>query len=154
MFARFKRFIEGLESGDKPNARPKDELATAVAVLLAKAAALDGPVDATERRIVADRLSARYGVAANELTEVMDEAERTAEDSVDLYHFTRVAKDLLDEAGRIELLEALWEVVYADGVLHEYEAQLMRRVSGLLFVDDRASGAARKRALDKLGLDG
>ena len=84
---------------------------------------------------------------------MMAEAEQTAETSVDLYHFTRVAKDLLDEAGRIELLEAMWEVVYADGTLHEYEAQLMRRVSGLLFVEDRESGAARKRALEKLGLD-
>lgn len=153
MFARFKRFIDGLENGDTPNARPKDELATAVAVLLAKAAALDGGVDDDERRIVADRLSARYGVEADELSAVMAEAEQTAEDSVDLYHFTRVAKDLLDEAGRIELLEAMWEVVYADGTLHEYEAQLMRRVSGLLFVGDRESGAARKRALDKLGMD-
>ena len=153
MFARFKRFIDGLENGDTPNTRPKDELATAVAVLLTKAAALDGGVDSDERRIVADRLSARYGVAAEELSEVMAEAEQTAETSVDLYHFTRVAKDLLDEAGRIELLEAMWEVVYADGTLHEYESQLMRRVSGLLFVEDRESGAARKRALEKLGQD-
>jgi len=49
-------------------------------------------------------------------------------------------------------VEMLWEVAYADGVLHEFEAQLMRRLAGLMFVDDRDSGLARKRTLDKLGL--
>jgi uncharacterized tellurite resistance protein B-like protein len=153
MLATLKRFIAGVEGGDKPSARPADELATAVAVLLSKAAALDGGVDEKERAVVADRLSKRYGVAAEEVAQVMAEAENTAEDSVDLYHFTRVAKDILDEDGRVELLEAMWEVVYADGTLHDYEAQLMRRVTGLLFVDDRASGEARKRAMLALGLE-
>ena len=55
---------------------------------------------------------------------------------------------------RIDLMEMLWEVCYADGVLHDFEAQLMRRMAGLMFVDDRDSGAARKRALEKLGLAG
>lgn len=154
MLATLKRFIAGVEGGDKPSARPADELATAVAVLLAKAAALDGGVDEKERVVVADRLSKRYGVASEDVAQVMAEAEGTAEDSVDLYHFTRVAKDILDEDGRVELLEAMWEVVYADGTLHDYEAQLMRRVTGLLFVDDRASGEARKRAMRALGIEG
>jgi uncharacterized tellurite resistance protein B-like protein len=51
-------------------------------------------------------------------------------------------------------MEMLWEVAYADGTLHELEAQLMRRMAGLIFVDDRANGEARKRALAKLGLAG
>jgi uncharacterized tellurite resistance protein B-like protein len=72
---------------------------------------------------------------------------------VDLYGLTRTVKDKLDEEGRIELMEALWEVVYADGELHDYEGQLMRRLSGLLYVTDRESGEARKRALAKLGLE-
>ena len=48
----------------------------------------------------------------------------------------------------------LWEVAYADGELHDYEANLMRRVTGLLFVSDQESGEARKRALERLGLSG
>jgi uncharacterized tellurite resistance protein B-like protein len=47
----------------------------------------------------------------------------------------------------------LWEVVSAAGTLHDDEAQLLRRLAGLLFVADRDSGEARKRALAKLGLD-
>jgi len=49
-------------------------------------------------------------------------------------------------------MEMLWEVAYADGVLHDYEASLMRRVTGLIYVTDQESGAARKRVMQKLGL--
>ncbi len=48
----------------------------------------------------------------------------------------------------------LWELVYEAGTLHDLEASLLRRISGLIYVPDRESGAARKRALRKLGLEG
>ena len=46
----------------------------------------------------------------------------------------------------------LWEVAYADGALHDYESNLMRRLAGLLHVSDRDSGEARKRAIERLGI--
>ena len=51
---------------------------------------------------------------------------------------------------RIELIEMIWEVVYADGELHDYEANLLRRLGGLLYVSDRERGDARKRVLARL----
>ena len=153
MLARLQRFLDRLDSGGGSVAAPKDELAMAAAVLLARASALDGGVDGRERAVAADRLVERFGVPRAEIDQVMAEAAQTAEESVDLYGFTRILKDRLDEDGRLVLMEALWEVVYADGTLHDYEAQLMRRLAGLLFVADRDSGEARKRALAKLGLD-
>jgi len=153
MLARLQRFLARLESGGGSAAAPRDELATAAAVLLVKAAALDGGVDQRERAVAADRLVERFGVPRAEVEQVMAQAAHTAEESVDLYGFTRVLKDRLDHEGRLTLMEAMWEVVYADGTLHDYEAQLMRRLAGLLFVGDRDSGVARKRALAKLGLD-
>lgn len=153
MLARLQRFLDRLDSGGGSTTAPRDELAMAAAVLLARAAALDGTVDERERAVAADRLVERFGVPRAEIDRVMAEAVHTAEESVDLYGFTRVLKDRLDHDGRLMLMEALWEVVYADGTLHDYEAQLMRRLAGLLFVGDRDSGIARKQALAKLGLD-
>lgn len=153
MLARLKAFMSRLEAGGAPSEAPKDELATAVAVLLARAAVLDGTLDGPERAVMAERLSGRFAVPQAELDKVLEDAAKQADEMVDMYGFVRTVKDRLDEAGRIELMEALWEVVYADGTLHEYEAQLMRRLAGLLFVSDRDSGEARKRAMAKLGLD-
>ena len=50
------------------------------------------------------------------------------------------------------ILELLWEVGYADGQLHDYEASLLRRVAGLLYVSDRESGEARLRVMARLGI--
>jgi uncharacterized tellurite resistance protein B-like protein len=68
------------------------------------------------------------------------------------YKQSRTLKDALDYEDRVDLMEMLWEVVYADGVLDDMEANMMRRVAGLLYVDDVDSGTARKRAMAKLGL--
>ena len=59
---------------------------------------------------------------------------------------------VLPAEGRVGILEPLWEVAYADGQLHVYEASLLRRVAGLLYVSDRESGEARLRVMAKLGL--
>lgn len=153
MLVRLKRFMSRLETGSTPASAPKDELATTVAVLLARAATLDGSFDAEERAVVARHLCDRFDVPRGEIDAALEEAVASADEMVDLYGLIRIVKDAMDEDGRIELMEALWEVVYADGVLHDYEAQLMRRLSGLLYVSDRESGEARKRAMTKLGLD-
>lgn len=153
MLARLKAFMNSLEAGTGPAAAPRGDLATAVAVLLARAATLDGSFEAKERAVVADHLCNRFDVSRDEIDRTLEEAVTSADQMVDLYGLTRTVKDRLDEEGRIELMEALWEVVYADGELHDYEGQLMRRLSGLLYVTDRESGEARKRALAKLGLE-
>ena len=49
------------------------------------------------------------------------------------------------------LLELLWQIVLSDGVVDDYEANLMRRVAGLIYVTDQQSGAARKKAQAALG---
>ena len=70
----------------------------------------------------------------------------------DIYKYTKIVRNSFDDSERVALMEMLWQLVYSDGELHDFEATLMRRLAGLLYVDDRESGAARKRALEKLGV--
>jgi uncharacterized tellurite resistance protein B-like protein len=62
--------------------------------------------------------------------------------------------DNLEPEERATILEMLWEVAYADGVVHPYESNLVRRVAGLLYVTDHDSGAARKRVVERLRTGG
>jgi uncharacterized tellurite resistance protein B-like protein len=94
----------------------------------------------------------RFALSAEEGADLVDEAERMAAESVEWHGFTRAIKDGFDHAERVQLIEMMWEVAYADGTLHDYEASLLRRVTGLLYVSDRESGEARKRVLARLGL--
>ena len=84
--------------------------------------------------------------------ELLARAERTATESVAWQGFTHAIKQELAPEERIEVIEMLWEVAYADGHLHDYEASLLRRVAGLLYVGDRESGEARLRVMAKRGI--
>jgi uncharacterized tellurite resistance protein B-like protein len=115
---------------------------------------MDSEFDADERDTVQGLLARRFELDATAAERLLAEAERKAEGSVELYGFTRTVKDAFAHEDRVEFMQMLWEVAYADGELHDYEANLMRRVAGLVHVTDRESGEARKRALDRLGLQG
>ena len=157
MLDKLKTFLDAIKGGGG-GAASADESADpsrdAAAVLLVKAALYDGAAEETELAVVRHLLGVRFELSPTEAESLIENATQSADDSVDLYSFTRTVRDTFDEDERIELVEMMWEVVLADGVVHDHEASLMRRVAGLLFVEDRESGAARKRAMDKLGLAG
>jgi uncharacterized tellurite resistance protein B-like protein len=119
---------------------------------MVEAATMDSTFDAKERSRITDLVQDRFALSAEEADALVAAAERTAAESVELQGFTRAIKDGFDDAERVQLIEMLWEVVYADGELHDYESSLLRRVTGLLYVSDRDSGEARKRVLARLGL--
>ena len=79
-------------------------------------------------------------------------AESGVERSQQIFRLTRIVEESFTPAERIDLVEMLWEVIYADGRVDAYEANLMRRTAGLIHVSDGESGAARKRVLERLGL--
>ena len=93
-----------------------------------------------------------FGLDEAEAATLLAEAEQAQTEANHLLRFTRSVKDGWPLEERARVVEMLWEVAYADGVLHAYEANLLRRASGLLYVSDRESGAARKRAMARLGI--
>jgi uncharacterized tellurite resistance protein B-like protein len=154
MLNRLKAAIGAMREPAAEAAPSTEPARLASAALLARAAQLDGRLDASEDDAMLRVMVDRFSMQEAEARAVLDEAAEDLEESNDIYRYTKVLRDSFDEAERVTLMEMLWEVAYADGELHEFEAQLMRRLAGLLYVDDRDSGAARKRALEKLGLAG
>ena len=154
MLDRIKSFLLNLE-GDAADAavHSADERQIAVAALMIEAALMDESFDEQERGVIKRLLGARFQLDEPETEELLQIAQNRVEGSLQLYGFTSVVKDKFTPEERIELMEMLWQVAYADGKLDDYEANLMRRVSGLIFVSDWDSGQARKRALARLGLD-
>lgn len=153
MLDRLKKFLK--EDPETKGAADQgvDEVQLAAAALLLEAAGMDGKLDSGERDKIEELIAARFGIDKAEIERLLAQTEEKLERTNQILPFTRVVKDRLDNEERIEVLEMLWEVVYADGELHDYEANLMRRVAGLIYVTDRESGEARKRALTRLGLE-
>lgn len=151
MLGKLKNLLFSSADADA-RAADHDDVAVAAAAVMVETATLDGNFDADERASILGLLQRRFQLSDADARELLAEAEAEQQDTNELYAFTRAIKDHFDHAQRVEMVEMLWEVVYADGVAHDFETNLMRRVCGLLYVEDAESGAARKRVLDRLGL--
>ena len=150
MIDRIKTLLRGTDAG---SAAPVETEAPklAAAALLVEAACMDGHFDGDERDAVCAALGAHFGLNDTEADTLIEQAEAVHHEATDLHRFTRAINDRYDHEDRIAVMEMLWEVVYADGRLHAYEANLIRRVGGLLHITDRERGEARKRVLARVG---
>jgi uncharacterized tellurite resistance protein B-like protein len=141
MFADLLRRLSAPEAEPLPD--PDARLA--LTALLVRIARSDGDyADVEVRRI--DRIAmARYGLSPFEAAALRREAEALEGEAPDTVRFTREIKDAVPYEEREGVVEALWDVVLADGERDHEEDGLIRLVSNLLGVNDRDSALARKR---------
>jgi uncharacterized tellurite resistance protein B-like protein len=114
-----------------------DELQLATAVLLIRASVIDGVTDVAEIAKLSQLLKSRFELSSEDVDELITQAGQKEADAVDLYSFTRVITKKLELDGRRRVVEMLWEMAFADGVLDDYEANLIWRVSELVGVSTR-----------------
>jgi uncharacterized tellurite resistance protein B-like protein len=142
-------WLTGAAPGRAEGAR--DGLQLALTALLVEAAASDDHFDEREREVIRQLLERRFELSHGEARSLLAAGEREAGRAAELFHFTRIINERLSLEERVELVEMLWEVAYADGMLDQYEDSLLRRVSGLIYVPDRERGMARQRVLARRG---
>ena len=130
------------------------ELELAVAALLLEAGQIDGHLDEPERQAVRRLLERRFALDAAAVDALVAAAEKRAERSTQLFGITQLISERFPHARLVELVEMLWEVAYADGVLDPLEDAMLRRVAGLVDVSDHERGEARLRVMRRLGIAG
>lgn len=154
MLAKLKSWAARAAGNETAPAADGGALRDATALLLVEAASLDGDFSADEEAQIRALLADHFAIPAPEADRLLAGARARHGETVELYGMTRTIKDRMAPEDRAQVLEMLWRVAYADGDLHDFEANLARRVAGLLHVNDRDSGAARKRALRRLEQNG
>lgn len=126
---------------------------TALAAILVEAAHADGTYDTNEAERILRVLAVRYGLPASEAAALRAEGEAAQAGAVDLVRFTRAVKNAVAHDERVSVIEAVWEVIYADGIREMHESALIRKLCGLLHIEDREAGLARQRVAARLGLE-
>ncbi len=152
MLNRLRAALRGepvVAQGSKPKS---NDLQVAVGALLVEAAMRDDVFEGAERAAIERLLAVRFDLGPEATAELMKLSEGAKHESLELFGFVRKLIKDMDEDQRIEVIEMLWEVAYADGVLDAHEDAMIRKVAGLLYVSDFARGAARRRVREKLGL--
>ena len=135
MLTALRSFLAELGRDDRAEARfSPDDYRLASAALLFHDIAIDGTVSASERQRLEDLLQERYGLDAEATLELIREAEIADQEAVDLFHFTRVIKDKLELPDREAIIAMMWDLVFQDGTLHEFEDNTIWRVADLIGV--------------------
>lgn len=124
-----------------PAADPK----LSVAAILVHIIAVDGVITEDEKRRLREVLSSHYGLTPQETERLVSEATQREDDAVDLYSFTSVLKRELDEEQRHDVVALMWEMVFADGEVSEFEDNVVWRVAELLGVSTRDRMVLRQR---------
>ena len=146
MLADLRHFFAELTGGQKPQDQfAENDYRRAAAALLVHVATLDGELTDLKRRKLHDLLEAQFGLDAAATDALIAEATADDHESVDFFHFTSLLMRTLDEAGRLRIVEMLWEMVYAEGDVTEFESNVMWRVADLLAVSSRDRIALRER---------
>ncbi|MEM7461227.1 MAG: TerB family tellurite resistance protein [Pseudomonadota bacterium] len=138
MFDSLKKLIfDRPAEEDAPASFSADEKQLAEAALMFHVIAADGIVTDDERKTLSRLLSSQFGLGADETAALIEQARNADNEAIDLYGFTRVLKRSLTHEERLELVRNLWKMVFADGVVHEFEDNVVWRVAELLDVDSR-----------------
>jgi uncharacterized tellurite resistance protein B-like protein len=146
MLDSLKNFISELTGGDKhPGRFEENDYRLAAAALLIHASTIDGNMTDTERTKLRAVLKSRFSLDDAATDELIDVSTLAENESVDLYRFTSLLNRSLDEPGRLGIVEMMWEVVFADGRVNEFEDNLMWRAADLLGVSSRDRIALRRR---------
>jgi uncharacterized tellurite resistance protein B-like protein len=109
-----------------------ERLRAATGVLLLEIAHADKEFHPVEEAVIRDVLRGRFELSRSAAEELVAYAAEQRKGSVDLFQFTRLINQGFSVEDKLALIGELWRVVYADGVLHQYEDALVGKVSGLL----------------------
>jgi uncharacterized tellurite resistance protein B-like protein len=138
MLQLLKEFLNDVGIGEKPASRfSENDYRLAAAALLIHVMSIDGKETGAEQDKLHDLLKRQFDLdddAADELIAAATAADREA---VDLYGFTSLILRTLDEDGRRRIVRMMWEMVYADGQMNEFEDNIVWRASDLLGISQR-----------------
>ncbi|NNF24018.1 MAG: TerB family tellurite resistance protein [Rhodobacteraceae bacterium] len=140
----FADFLNRLTRPD-PDPLEQPDARLALTALLVRIARSDGDYAPEEVRRIDQITQRRFGLSSGEAEDLRGEAEMLESEAPDTVRFTRAIKDAVVYEEREGVIEALWEVVLADGERAHDEDSLLRLVANLLGVNDRDSNLARQR---------
>ena len=147
MLDRLVTFFKALPSGESDAEHfSKSDPRRAAAALLFHVMDADGSSGKEERQRISQLISDAYGLKGEALKRLLNEGEQADQEAVDLYSFTSIIKRNLDEEARIRFIELMWEVVFADGIAHELEDNVVWRVAELIGVSARDRVTMKQRA--------
>ena len=119
-----------------------------ITALLIHAAKIDENFSLDEEEIIKKTLI-KLGAEKDQLKNILEKAKKIEENSNQILLFTKKVKSM-DDKKKVQIIEALWQIIYSDKEADMYEANLMRRLGGLLYIDSNMMGAIKDKIKNKI----
>ena len=130
--------------------RDDDDFTATITALLVEAAMADGVLDSDEKSRIVHLLTDQLELDVEIAKTTLEDAILVHDERVEIHSLVRQIREDTEIEDRVIILEMIWIVVLADNQIDEHESQLMRRLAGLLFINDVDAGLAAKRAQKRL----
>lgn len=133
MFNALKKIFEQLAIASEQTQPIEPELA--LAVLLYEVAHADMAIDNTEHDTIARILANAFSLSDSQVSALLIRAKTNQSESVSIQTFTSILTKHLDRQKRLEFIQAMWQVAYADGELDGHEEYIIRKISDLIYLN-------------------
>ena len=147
-----KKFIEKLfirKSSENKNEdlTSSSLIEEAVAVLLLRAANIDGKKDAKEIDAIKKLIIKQFNYDEQKTNALIDSASDKEESSTDLFEWSKIINDHYDLDSKKIVFSMMCEIICADGLIDPFESNFIRRLSGLLYISDKEAGIIKKQVM-------
>ena len=148
-----KRFIKKFFGEKSTNKENQDELSSsvieeAVVVLLLRAANIDGKKDEQEIEAIKRLIIQQFNYDEEKADILITSASKKEESSADLFEWSKIINDHYDLDSKKIVFSMMCEIICADGLIDPFESNLIRRLSGLLYISDKDAGAIKKKVMN------
>ena len=148
-----KRFIKkffGKKSSNKENQYEPNSsvIEEAVVVLLLRAANIDGKKDEQEIEAIKRLIIKQFNYDEEKANILITSASEKEESSADLFEWSKIINDHYDLDSKKIVFSMMCEIICADGLIDPFESNLIRRLSGLLYISDKDAGAIKKKVMN------
>ena len=152
-----KRFIKKFFGEKSSNKENKDDLNSslieeAVVVLLLRAANIDGNKDEQEIESIKKLIIKQFNYDEEKANILIISASEKEENSADLFEWSKIINDHYDLNSKKIVFSMMCEIICADGLVDPFESNLIRRLSGLLYISDKDAGAIKKEVMSNKGM--
>jgi uncharacterized tellurite resistance protein B-like protein len=150
MFSNLKTALKKITSKTEEEEEYKGEDIQAVIILLIEACQIDGETGQEEVQYIKKLLINKFNFSEADAEANINTALKDNNKIIEIFSQIKIILNEMDHKERIDVIEMMWGVILADGIIDDFEANLMRRMNGLLYISGIESAEAKKRALNEL----
>ena len=149
MFSNLKTAFQNITSKDKNEDEYEGEDIQAVIILLLEACQIDGDTGKVELEYIKKLLVHKFNLTSDQAEKNLLEALEKSDERVEIFSQIKIILNEMNHEERIDVIEMMWGVILSDGIVDDFESNLMRRMNGLLYVSGAESASAKQRALSQ-----